>query len=98
MDEETMRERELSEEQLGEISGGCGACGRDRAMITRYTNLANGYSWLARIAQHFEVHDLASGYSARARRNLDIAQDAQSRINARHPQGEEPANKRQRLG
>ena len=35
MDEETMRERELSEEQLGEISGGCGACRPDRAAITR---------------------------------------------------------------
>ena len=35
MEEETVREGELSEEQLGEISGGCRACSGDLGVITR---------------------------------------------------------------
>jgi hypothetical protein len=87
MDEEIQREPELSEEHLQAISGGCGACGRDRALITRSTVRGNLYTRLSEIAQHFELPDLASGYSARARMLFGIAQDAQRRIDARHPQG-----------
>ena len=63
MEEQSQAERELSEEQLGEISGGCRDCGRDLGNITN----AKGRLAAARAglehAQNTGNHELAQSYS-----------------------------------
>jgi hypothetical protein len=51
MDEETMREQKLSEEQLGEISGGCRACIGDTVSINRSIPKAQMYHALGRVCK-----------------------------------------------
>ena len=97
MDEETMREGELSEAQLGAISGGCRQCGGDQAAITYDTDRRDTYRALARIAEHLELPDSTRRYLLAADFHADRLRAAQDRINARHPQGYEPARKRRRL-
>ena len=98
MDENSQREQELSEEHLRAISGGCGNCRWDKGVVTRHTERAAMYTRLSAIARHYELPDLAAEYSYTARVHSNAVREAQSRIDARHPQGDEPANKRQRLG
>jgi hypothetical protein len=83
MDEEIQREPELSEAQLGEISGGCLACGRDKGIITRAKGLlANARAGLQR-AHDQGKHEHAQFYSRDFDRQAAIVLAAQERILAR---------------
>jgi hypothetical protein len=97
MEENRQTELGLSEAQLQEIMGGCDACRWDKVVVTRHTNKSAMYHQLSNIAQHLELHDRARKYRDTAEMHTEAVQRAQQRIDARHPQGEEPANKRQRL-
>ena len=83
MDEETMREGELSEAQLGEISGGCSVCGRDLGVITRAKGrLAEARAGLER-ANDQGNHQRAQHYSSEFDYQSGIITSAQERIMAR---------------
>jgi hypothetical protein len=108
MDEHTIPEQDLSEEQRQAITGGCAQCTGDKAVITRTTEKAQRYSQLAAIANLLEVHDLKAEFEGEARYQSSLAQNAQRRMDARrgtpgHPPalGEssisKPPAKRQRL-
>ena len=80
MDEQTAREPELSEEQLGEISGGCAACGRDKGIIARAKGLiANPRAGLER-AHDQGSHERAQFYSRDFDYHAGLIISAQERI------------------
>ena len=83
MDEETARAGELSEEQLGEISGGCRDCAGDMSVIIR----AKGRLAAARAglehAQNTGNHANAQSYSHAFDYQAGIITNAQERIVAR---------------
>ena len=98
MEENRQPELELSEAQLGEISGGCASCSGNLAAISHHTDRRDVYQALARIAEHYELPEFAQRYRLVADFHADRIRLNQARIDARHPAEGEPASKRQRLG
>jgi hypothetical protein len=80
MDEEIQRERELSEEQLGEISGGCRACGGDLTVISRARARLAEYRAGLEQAQNGGKHEHAQLYSHEFDDQAATVRAAQERI------------------
>jgi hypothetical protein len=80
MDEESNAEPELSEEQLGEISGGCRSCSWDRGVISRArARLAAERAGLEH-AQNTGNHALAQLHSRAYEQQAELITSAQERI------------------
>ena len=80
MEEKTASEGELSEEQLGEISGGCQSCSGDKGTIARAKErLAEARAALEH-AQNTGNHALAQHYSQAYDHQAGIITQAQERI------------------
>ena len=85
MEENSQTEQELSEEQLGEISGGCGDCYGDRLAIIGNRFKALKYRVKAGIANSAGLIVYPQHYRNKADDHDELAQEAQARINERHP-------------
>jgi hypothetical protein len=100
MDKHAMTEQDMSEEQLQQITGGCGACEVDRLRIMHHATFANLNDSYSQIARDFEYQNAAKEYAQQARMHSLTAKLIQERIDARHPAGSEIAElaaKKQRL-
>jgi hypothetical protein len=80
MDEQSKVEQELSEERLGEISGGCSACGTDKAHITRYTRRKDDLRAQSQAAYDRGNYGVSRMYSLAADRVSNQIIAAQERI------------------
>ncbi len=59
MDEHSMKERELSEEKLQQITGGCGICDWNRSERDKFLDKAANYKWLAEARAAMGLRDHA---------------------------------------
>jgi adenylosuccinate synthase len=85
MEENSQTEQELSEEQLGEISGGCGDCYEDRLAIISNRFKALKYRFVAKMADSSGFLVYPQHFRNRADEHDELAQEAQARIAERHP-------------
>jgi hypothetical protein len=85
MEENSQTEQELSEEQLGEISGGCGDCFQDRLAIISNRFQALKYRVKAKIANSSGLIVYPQHFRNLADDHNELAQEARERIAERHP-------------
>jgi hypothetical protein len=83
MDEQARSEGELSEEQLREISGGCGQCLKDLSTANRLQRAADGYLKKVINAVEDGKYRVAQGYLKSARGTAKRAQGYLDEVRAR---------------
>jgi hypothetical protein len=108
MEEYAKTELYLSEEQLQQITGGCGACEKDKRVRNFWDKEADISYWLAEGAAARRDPQTAAMHLKQAKANVALARRRQERIDARQgtpghlpvpgePSGLEPPAKRPRL-